>query len=157
MEAPEYVRGFWAEFQALSGRDLSERFYEAFHFDDNEKDANALAALVLSGAKRGTASLLWTYEASQKALPAAGCFSVVTTWDRRPVCVIETVKVDVAAYDEVTEVFAALEGEGDGTLSYWRRVHWRYFGRECARLGRAPGLEMPVVCEEFSVVYGGEL
>ena len=39
---------------------------------------------------------------------------------------------------EVTEDFAAAEGEGDGTLAYWRRVHWSYFGRECERLEGRP-------------------
>jgi len=155
VEIPEHIRPYWAEYQAASGGEQSGRFYEVFHFDDNEHDANALAELVLRGTKRATASLLWSYEASQKPLPVSGSVSVVTNWQRLPLCVIETEKVSVVAYDEVTEEFAAAEGEGDGTLSYWRRVHWAYFGRECARLEKTPSLKMPVVCEEFSVVYGG--
>ncbi|HEY6135555.1 MAG TPA: ASCH domain-containing protein [Rubrivivax sp.] len=49
--------------------------------------------------------------------------------------------------------FAATEGEGDGSLRYWRRAHEAYFARECERIGRVPESHMPVVCERFDVVY----
>ena len=152
MKIPEQVRHYWAEYEHRLDCDLSSRFYEAFHFDDNEEDANALAALVQSGIKRATAALLWTYEASQKPLPTPGCLSVVTNWAGEPLCIIETQAVEVVPFDEVTEEFAATEGEGDCTLSYWKKVHWLYFERECLRLGKKPETKMPVVCEKFIVV-----
>lgn len=31
--------------------------------------------------------------------------------------------------------------------------HWRYFSRECQRLGKEPTLQMPVVCEQFKILY----
>lgn len=153
MNIPEQLREFWAGYEADSGSAQSDRFYEAFHFDDNEEDANALAALVLSGNKRATAGLLWTYEAAHKPLPVPGSLSVVTDWYGNPLCVIETECAAVVAFNDVSAEFAAAEGEGDGSLEFWRRVHWSYFGRECARIGRSPIPEMPVVCERFSVVY----
>ena len=153
MDVPSSVRSFWHEFQAVADIDASERFYEAFHFDDNEADANALAKLVLSGTKCGTAGLLWSFEAINKPLPSPGVFSVVTNWGGEPLCVIETTVVDIVAFDEVTERFAAVEGEGDKTLRYWREVHWAYFSRECERVGKEPTLQMPVICEQFYVVY----
>ena len=67
--------------------------------------------------------------------------------------VIETKGVEVVLYDEVSAEFAAIEGEGDGSLAYWRRAHWAYFGRECARIARTPSLDMPVACERFELVY----
>ncbi|MDF1522053.1 MAG: ASCH domain-containing protein, partial [Trueperaceae bacterium] len=60
--------------------------------------------------------------------------------------------VQVVAFDEVDEAYAALEGEGDGSLAYWRAAHWDVFGRECARIGRLPAPDMPVVCCAFEVV-----
>ena len=65
MDVPTSVQPFWDTFQASIAYDASPMFYEAFHFDDNERDANALGALVLSGQKRATAGLLWTYELTQ--------------------------------------------------------------------------------------------
>ena len=44
MNIPSHVQAFWKQFEAAVGQDVSARFYEAFHFDDNEADANELAA-----------------------------------------------------------------------------------------------------------------
>lgn len=153
MTIPNNIYPFWAEFQAQFGVDASERFYEAFHFDDNEHDANVLANLVLLGIKRATAGLLWSFEAENKPLPKPGDLSVVTNWKHEPLCVIETTEVTVVPFDEVTAQFAATEGEGDKTLRHWREVHWSYFGRECKRIGKEPSEQMPVLCENFSVIY----
>jgi uncharacterized protein YhfF len=152
---PARVRPFWKSFSESAGKDVTSRFYEAFHFDDNEPSANELAALVLAGTKRATASLLWTFEAASKRMPAPGDLSVMTNWSGTPLCVIETQRVDVVPYEEVGAEFAATEGEGDGSLHFWREAHWRFFGRECARIGRTLDRRMPVVCERFEVVYRG--
>lgn len=153
MRIPPAVRDFWDEFRGTLSHDVSERFYEAFHFDDNERDANELVELVLAGTKRATAALRWSFDAEGKPLPRPGAFSIVTNWHGAPHCIIETTQVSVVPYDAVTERFAATEGEGDKSLRHWREVHWAYFGRECARLGQTPSPKMPVVCEEFRVVY----
>ena len=78
---------------------------------------------------------------------------VVTNFAKTPLCVIQTQTVEVVAYDDVSEEFAATEGEGDGSLKYWRQAHWAFFGRECQRIGRTPELKMPVVCERFKVIF----
>ena len=153
MRIPSNVAGFWADFCAEVGEDRSDRFFEAFHFADNEAIANELADLVLAGVKRATASLVWSLESAGGSLPTPGDLSVVTYWDGRPACVIETLEVVVLPFEQVTAAFAAIEGEGDGSLEYWRRAHWAYFGRECVRMGREPSLVMPVVCEHFDVTY----
>jgi uncharacterized protein YhfF len=69
------------------------------------------------------------------------------------VCVTETVGVEIVAFNAVTAEFAAVEGEGDGSLAFWRRVHEEFFARDCARLQRVPQADMPVVCERFEVVF----
>jgi uncharacterized protein YhfF len=155
MSIPSSIAMLWGAFCAEVGEDCSDRFFEAFHFDDNEATANELADLVLAGVKRATAGLVWSFENAGGSPPEPGALSVVTYWDGRPACVIETLQVEVLPFDQVTAEFAAIEGEGDGSLAYWRRVHWAYFGRECARLGREPSLTMPVACERFSVIYRG--
>ena len=154
MNIPSSIAMFWDAFCAEIGEDCSARFFEAFHFDDNEADADALADLVLAGVKQATASLVWSFENTGRSPPQPGALSVVTCWDGKPACVIETLKVEVVPFEQVGAEFAASEGEGDGSLAYWRRVHWAYFGRECARLGREPSRVMPVACERFRVVYG---
>ncbi|NPC54108.1 ASCH domain-containing protein [Caenimonas soli] len=155
MSIPRLIQPFWNEFHATVGGDVLARFYEAFHFDDNEPSANALAQLVLAGTKRATAGLVWSFEADNKRPPKRGDLSVVTNWQGEPLCVIETKAVATVPFEEVGEEFAAAEGEGDGSLRYWREAHWAYFGRECKRIGRVPDLRMPVFCEQFEVVYRG--
>jgi uncharacterized protein YhfF len=71
------VQPFWDKFQASIAYDVSPLFYEAFHFDDNEATANALAALVLSGQKRAGSSLAILLQRvptdRQGARPAHAC------------------------------------------------------------------------------------
>lgn len=153
MDIPTPIKPFWAEFSASLGSDPSDRFYEAFHFDDNAPSADELAALVLSGRKRATAALVWAYESAGKPIPKPGDLSVVTRFSGEPVCVIETQRVQIVPFVEVSAEFAATEGEGDGSLDFWRRAHTAFFGRECKRLEREYSERMPVVCEEFAVVF----
>ena len=160
MAIPPQMVGFWnAAVEAGSGVDES-RFYEAFFFGDSEALAHSLAELVLAGVKRATAGSVWSFEAEGKRLPVPGDLSIVTDWSGKPLCIIETQGVDVVPFDAVTAEFAAVEGEGDGSLSFWRSAHEAYFTRECERAGRRFSADMPVACERFTVVYqppgGGE-
>jgi uncharacterized protein YhfF len=152
-EIPAAAADFWREFEAAAGPGVSSRFYEASYFADSAASANHLAELVLAGRKRGTATLLWTLEAGGKGAPQAGDLTVVTYWDGKPCCVVETRETAVVAFRDVTAAFAAIEGEGDGSLECWRQAHWAYYGRECARLGRTPSPDMQVLCERFEVVF----
>ena len=120
---PPSIQPFWNKFTASLGHDPSDRFNEAFHFDDNAPSADELAALVLAGRKRATAALLWAYESEGKPLPKPGDLSVVTLFSGEPVCVIETRDIKIVPFSEVDEDFAATEGEGDGSLAYWQRAH----------------------------------
>jgi len=152
---PSSVLPLWNDYCAAIGRDRSAEFHEAFHFHDHEQGARELAALVLQGVKRASASLVWTWEHDLETPPWPGSVSVVTDWAGKPLCVIETRSIEVVPFEEVTAGFAATEGEGDRSLRHWREGHWAYFTRECARIGREPDVRMPVLCECFDVVFVG--
>lgn len=153
MTIPPNVQGFWQAYIAHAGPSCEERFYEAFAFGDSKELADSLAELVMRGVKCATAGSLWAFEAENKALPKPGDLSVVTDWDGKPLCLIETLSVDIVPFDEVSAAFAATEGEGDGSLQFWRQAHASYFTRECARIGRSFSASMPVACETFKVVF----
>ena len=153
MPIPPHLAPFWSDFARSTDCADEERFYEAFFFGDSEELANDLAALVLRGSKRATAGAAWSYEAEGLRLPQPGDLSIVTDWSGRPLCVIETQTVEVVPFQEVTAEFAATEGEGDGSLSFWREAHRQFFTRECATAGREFTESMLVSCERFSVVY----
>jgi uncharacterized protein YhfF len=153
MDLPAHIKPFWFEYLSETDLDPETPVYDIFHFDDNKSDANDLANLVLQGKKRATASLLCEYETGGQRPPQAGDLSIVTDWNDRPLCIIETTEVEVLAFQDVDEDFAADEGEGDLSLEYWKNTHWTYFGRVCRELERERSLEMRVVCERFQMVF----
>jgi uncharacterized protein YhfF len=153
MPIPANLQCFWSAFACAKGELDDSRFLEAFSFGDNESLANELAELVLRGVKRATAGSLWALQAEGKRPPKRGDLSIVTNWGGQPLCVIETEAVQIVPFFEVTAEFAATEGEGDLSLSYWRAAHTEFFTRECSRIGRTFEQTMPVVCERFRVVY----
>lgn len=153
MPIPAHLTVFWGAFAKSTGGVDESRFYEAFSFGDSEDLANELGDLVLRRTKRATAGAVWSHEAEGKRLPRPGDLSIVTSWSGKPLCVIETQAVDIVPFSEVNAEFAATEGEGDGSLSFWQEAHRRYFTRECARVGRQFTESMLVACEQFKVVY----
>jgi uncharacterized protein YhfF len=132
----------------------TEKTFTAWHFCDNENDANKLAALVKAGGKSATASAYWEYEHDQEPIPTVGDYSIIINWEGEAQCIIRTIRVEIVPFNEVTAEFARSEGEGDLSLDYWRKVHWEYFARYSQSINRQPEETMPVVCETFEVVYG---
>jgi len=124
----------------------------AFSFGDSAALADELAALVITGRKRATASLPAQFESEGAALPAAGDVSIVTRGDGTPVAIIETTDVRLVPFGQVDAEFAATEGEGDGSLAYWRAAHTKFFGRVVTRLGGRLDDATLVVCERFRLL-----
>lgn len=121
-------------------------------YGDSPEPSRELVALIRDGRKRAGTSLLWSHEHEEEPLPEVGDVDVVVDREGEPVAVTRVVSVKVAAFDEVDAGYAALEGEGDGPLADWRAAHWDVFGRECARIGRVPAEDMPVVCCAFELL-----
>ena len=153
MTLPTPTGEFWRRFIAQHPGFDSARFYEAFSFGDSEDLADSLAELVLRGVKRATAGSVAGYQMDGGRPPQPGDLSIVTDGRSKPLCVIETVQVDVCRFGDVGAEFAAVEGEGDGSLSYWRQEHAAYFGREALRTGQAFSEDIMLVCERFRLVY----
>lgn len=150
----ESIRQMWDNYLESIGENTSStnKKYTAWHFCDNEQDANELAELVLQGTKRATASLYLSYN-NEEELPKVGDLSIIINWDGVAQCIIKTTNIDIVPYKNVTEEFAATEGEGDKSLDYWRRAHWSYFSREMKEIGKEPTDDMLVLCEKFEVVF----
>ncbi len=121
-------------------------------YGDSASSSIELLALIRSGRKRAGTSLLWAYAFDGEPLPCAGDIEIVLDQLDRPAIVTRITHVEIVPYDRVTAAYAAVEGEGDGSLAHWRRVHWSFFTRECHRIAREPGEGMPVVCCIFEVL-----
>lgn len=141
-------REMWAQYRAVNpaaGED-----YEPWLFGG---DPDGLAELVRAGVKTATASAGPMYELMEEPLPQAGGYSIVQDRRSEAVCVIRTTKVYTVPFCRVSAEHAYREGEGDRSLAHWRRVHEDFFRREMAEEGLEFSPEMPVVCEEFEVVW----
>ena len=124
--------------------------YEAWAFGGAP---DKLAQLTLDGIKTATASAYPLYEREGEELPKEGEFSVILDSGENAVCVIQTSKVYVVPFAEVSETHAYKEGEGDRSLDYWRQVHEEFFIACMQEAGLTFTPQMKVVCEEFLRVY----
>jgi len=121
-------------------------------YGDSPELSQELIDLIRTGSKRAGTGLLWAYEAEAEELPQVGDIEIVVDHNYEPVLVTRVTTVEVVPFNEVTAGYAAIEGEVDGSLDYWREGHWNFFSRECARIGREPRDDMPAVCSVFELL-----
>lgn len=146
------IEDFWHRFLIEKRLSPDSTYFDCFHFELTEKWAEELLHLVLIGKKKATASSLYAFEKENLRLPEVGDFSIVTNWAGEPKCVIQTSKVRILPFREMTYDICKLEGEDD-TLASWQRGHQRFFTEEGKELGYEFTEDLPVVFEEFEVVY----
>ena len=103
--------------------------YEAWSFGEAP---DKLANLVLQGIKTATCSAYDLYLIDNEPLPQTGDFNVILDSNDEAVCIIKTLKVYITEFNQVSEEHAFKEGEGDRSLSYWRKVHVSFLTDELA-------------------------
>ena len=131
--------------------EAADAAYEAWCYGSDVADD--LARLTAEGIKTATASAYPLYELDQEELPKVGEYNVILLTDGTALCVTKTTKIRLIPYRDVSEAHAYREGEGDRSLSYWRKVHEAFFTEELASVGLTFTEDMTVVCEEFEVVF----
>jgi uncharacterized protein YhfF len=146
---------FWQSYLATlpSVDPAKQGTYVAERFGDSPALEHELATLVLNGSKTATCSALWEWQAEGNPITKVGLKTIVLDGNDDPLCIIETIEVTIRSYKEVDAQFAFEEGEGDRTLNYWRDAHWHFFTRILSKFGKAPAMDMPLVCERFRVIY----
>ena len=122
-------------------------------YGDSAELSRELLELIKSGRKRAGTGLLWAYEHDGEPIARTGDIEIVVDHQGNPALVTRIVSSQIIAFNEVTAAYAAIEGEGDGSLEYWRKGHWNFFSRECHRIGREPTEAMPVICNVFEVLH----
>lgn len=138
----------WEAF--ITNNNMEDCEYEAWSFGG---ESDLLAHLAATGKKTATASAYPLYELENETLPTVGTYSVILDSNDNAICIIQTEKVTVVPFDEVTAEHACKEGEGDKSLAFWRKVHEKFFTECLNEAGLKFTPKMKVVCEEFSVVY----
>ncbi|MBO0460461.1 ASCH domain-containing protein [Enterococcus sp. DIV1298c] len=147
LKAQEY----WEHFCSKNGV-AHASLYEILAFGNTKEHADELADLVLAGKKTGTSSGYELYQIDNEPLPKVGDYSVVVNGSDVPMGIIQTVEVAIVPWKEITEEQAATEGEGDLSLAYWQKGHYKYFKPYYEEHGLLLNEETKIVFERFRLV-----
>jgi len=143
------VENYWERF-IYYYPEYKDLTIEAFQFG---ADPNTLAQLVVDGTKTLTCSSLREYQVENEPLPEVGDVSIVLDESDEPKCIIENTKVYTMKFSDVDEEIAYKEGEGDRTLSYWRKAHLDFFEWLYKEIGYEFNEDEEIVVEEFKLIY----
>lgn len=92
---------------------------KTWQFDiDNDKLIN----LVLSGKKTATTSIY-----DENDLPIINEEKILIFNNEKKACITKTIDFKIMKFKDMTEDYARLEGEGDLSLDYWKKVHYDFF------------------------------
>ena len=81
-----------------------------------------LIELVLEGKKTATSSL-YNFD----KIPVIGEKSIIHFDNEKDACIVKIIDYKIIKFNEMTEELAKLEGEGDLSLDYWKKVHLNFF------------------------------
>ena len=149
----EAATEFWNAFLVAEPQIARNTPYQVWYFGNTLEMSLELAQLVIAGKKIATASVAAVNEIKPDTAPVPDGYSVVTDLHGVPMCVIQTTEIKHIPFEDVDAGFASDEGEGDGSLEYWRRVHRDYFEREAAELDVDFDERALVCCERFKLLY----
>lgn len=145
------IKQYWKQFSDTHNTSLT--IPKAWKFGDGTKEmGNELAELVVKGRKKATCSAKCIHDIKNEAIPVEGQYNIVLNGENEPVCIIQYTKVSITPMNQVTEEFAALEGEDDLSYKYWYNEHERFFRKELGLLNIDFTSDIELVCQEFKVV-----
>lgn len=147
------VEKLWERFIEVTPEYSNHAKPKSGYFGDNEKDANILAELVKKDIKRATSHSLLGLQYREEPLPKLDELFVVTNWSGKATCIVKITSVKLVPYFAIHAEHARMEGEGDKSLDYWKKVHWDYYTRELEPFGRVPRESMIVVFERFEKIF----
>ncbi len=123
-----------------------EKKLETWCFGGDKKTADRLFELVKTGRKTATCSLYLGEEISKNI-----GYSILTNFDQTQKLKIKTKKAYVTKFCDVTSAHAKMEGEGNLSLAYWRKIHKKFFKKECKKNKIKFCEDIEILCEEFQV------
>ena len=145
------IKEFWESFCKEKNISFDTK-YEAWSFGNTKEMADELAYLVNKGIKTATTSAYELYE-NDEEIPKVGEYNIILNGSDEPICITITKEVYILAYNLISFNHAWLEGEGDRSYDYWKKVHDEYFTEEFKNSGKEFYEQAPMVCEVFEKVY----
>lgn len=92
---------------------------KTWHFKVNN---DKLVKLVLSGSKTATSCIY-----NKNLLRKIGDREILIFDNEKQACITVIKDIIITEFKNVTEKLAFLEGEGDRSLEYWKKIHIEYF------------------------------
>lgn len=132
--------------------DLKEHEFNYYCFQFS-RDADGLSELVKMGIKKATVNLVFSCENKNTIYPKIGDYNIILDSKDEAACVVKIIKVDKRKYTDVDEQFAILEGEGDKTLLYWRKVHEEKFKKCLEEHNKKFDCNLDLYLERFKLMY----
>ena len=146
------VEKFWFEYLEKNNLPKTTPYSGEFILGEDEVSCLQLSALILGGKKTGSFTALDSFIIDNEPLPKAGSNYVVADWNEVPLCIIQTTKVTILPYNQITWEMAEKEGEEDSFES-WKESHNEFFEYDAEIMGYEFKPDIPVVFEEFKVIY----
>lgn len=148
------VSGMWNEFTEANPEFKNDGIPESDFFHNNEKDANRLAELTLTGKKRASSGLYSLYQQYNVDLPTIGAKQIVTDFDGNAKAIIENISVDTVPFNKISKQYAELDmGTDIEPLEKWKKAHWDFFESFLKESGEKPTEEMLIVAVRFKKIW----
>ena len=135
-------------------KSITSSDYHCLTFGDPKYQdySDHITELAIKSIKRATAHLAIDFELNNVTRRQKGDYWMILWEDLSPAVVVELVNVEECKFEDVSAEFAAREGEGDGSLEFWKKTHEDYFKLQLTDWGHEWSDQLRVVLESFDVV-----
>ena len=143
---------FWKNYLKSSGKDPNTLYTSELSLGEDDESSAFLILEVLSGKKTAFSSSYYAFEIDREPLPKKGNTYIVTDCNDTPYAIIETTEVTTLPFNCIPWSLAEKEDEAE-SLEQWREIKGEFFDYDGEIMGYEFNPNMPVVFEEFKVVY----
>jgi uncharacterized protein YhfF len=112
-------------------------------------DADEGAAAILNGTKTLTSSPLWEF--ADGRIPFVGALSVLLNGSRKPVAIVETMRIEIMPFNAISDELALAYGEGERSAVWWRKAMGDWYRHSASRHGTEFKEEAPIIWEWIKV------
>lgn len=144
----------WEEF-LKTNPEYQDIKYDVWSFGHTEKEAEELLSLVLIKKKTATTSSYLNLFYDCDDIPKINEVSIITDFNGKAKAIIQITDVQIINFNQMTEELASKEGEGN--LEEWKKIHQKFYARELQFINTEFNENIPLVYEEFKLIYGEKL
>lgn len=153
MSPPVSVEAFWQACCEALPEATEGRSYRTRRFGDDPGISKVILDMILAGKKTATFAVDWEFEDRPEDRPAPRDLYVVTDAAGVPEALIRITETEVVPFDEIGDRHVQCEGPALREVGPWRRLHWDYWSRTLAGIGRTPAPDMPILFQRFEKLY----